>query len=398
MTLLEKGAALPELGSNGFTISTYNVLLPNSKDGWWIFKYYQQSTKMEDREWAKRKTLLQTNILGNDGGADIVCVQETSADSFDEDFAFMKESGYDHVLHNKFRFRSATFFKQNKFDLKSEKHGDRTLTTLLELKDKDGGAAQPRSVFVVNCHLTGGPSPDKRLRQIHDTTEYIRKEMNKMQPAKVGGKKNANADDAAAVAMQQPPQQPAVILCGDFNEEGDTAVKMLLCEGSVPANFTSQGTILTSKVKKQELGIFCDAHAKVYATAGATRPPSLICPNLAEHFVLDASAPDAAGIRPTQKLVHAVSKAWECFTGGSACMSREAMEKWLVQINGQIGRGSEYRNAVAVLEKKREAGEDEVLTFEEFLGLYVSELAEGKFWGVHHDLQQRLESPVDIAC
>lgn len=33
MTVLEKGSSLPDLGSAGFTLSTYNVLLPNSNDG-----------------------------------------------------------------------------------------------------------------------------------------------------------------------------------------------------------------------------------------------------------------------------------------------------------------------------------------------------------------------------
>ena len=167
MSVLEKGTPLPELGKAGFTLSTYNVLLPNSSDGWWIYKYYQKHVPMDQRTWAYRSQLAKTNILGSGGGADIVCVQETSADSFDDDFAFMKDAGYDHVLHTKFRFRTATFFRRDKLELRAEKHGDRTLTTLLALKDDESDPAQARSVFVVNCHLTGGPSPDKRMRQVH---------------------------------------------------------------------------------------------------------------------------------------------------------------------------------------------------------------------------------------
>jgi hypothetical protein len=61
-------------------------------------------------------------------------VQETSADSFDADFQLMKEAGYDYVLHTKFRFRTATFYRRSKFALINEKHGDRTLTTLLSMR------------------------------------------------------------------------------------------------------------------------------------------------------------------------------------------------------------------------------------------------------------------------
>jgi hypothetical protein len=125
MAVLEKGCSLPDLGSAGFTLSTYNVLLPNSNDGWWIYKYYQKHVPMDQRAWSHRCKLTKSNILGSGGGADIVCVQETSADSFDADFEFMKDAGYDHVLHTKFRFRTATFFRRTKFELKGEKHGDR---------------------------------------------------------------------------------------------------------------------------------------------------------------------------------------------------------------------------------------------------------------------------------
>jgi hypothetical protein len=74
MAVLPKGTSLVDLGASGFSLSTYNVLLPNSVDGWWIYKYYQKHVPMEQRMWPCRSELLKTNIL-NGGGADIVCVQ-----------------------------------------------------------------------------------------------------------------------------------------------------------------------------------------------------------------------------------------------------------------------------------------------------------------------------------
>lgn len=41
MIVVPAPSPLPDLGSGGFSISTFNVLLPNSIDGWWIYKYYQ---------------------------------------------------------------------------------------------------------------------------------------------------------------------------------------------------------------------------------------------------------------------------------------------------------------------------------------------------------------------
>ena len=247
--VLDKSCALPELGTEGFTLSSYNVLLPNSSDGWWISKYYQSHVPTDQRAWPHRARLTKANVLGTSGGADIVCVQETSADSFESDFEFMAEAGYDHVLHSKFRFRTATFFRRDKFELKSEKHGDRTLVTLLTLKRMSQEATKDgeRSLFVVNCHLTGGPNADKRLRQVHDACEFMRKEINKMTNSKPTAKKGAQAEGKGPEV--QVPAPTAVIICGDFNEEGDTGVKKLLTEGLVPANFSTEGLILTTKVR-----------------------------------------------------------------------------------------------------------------------------------------------------
>ena len=398
MSILGKGIALPELEGAGFTLSSYNVLLPNSSDGWWIYKYYQRHVEQEQRLWQHRSQLTKNNLIGSGGGADIVCVQETSADSFQEDFAFMTEAGYDSVLHSKFRFRTATFFRRDKFELKSEKHGDRTLTTLLGLKESG------RSVFVVNCHLTGGPSPDKRMRQVHDATEYIRKEINKMQPSKpTAGKKGAKPPDGDADgAAAAPPPPPAVVICGDFNEDGETGVKKLLTAGLVPAGFSCEGITLTTKDKKQELGAFTDAHSAAYAAANRPRPPTLISANLDNHFlepgpVVDDSAGAPAPV-PTGKLLDALLKAWNMLVGNKEqLMSREQMEEWLIKINGQLGRGSEFRAAQGALDKKKEAGLEEALAFEDFVEVYMDELRQGKFWGVHHDLQQALACPVQAA-
>ena len=60
---------------------------------------------------------------------------------FDDDFDFMLDMGYDHVLHKKFRFRCATFYRREKFELDREAHKDRSLvTSLVRRGGRRGGA------------------------------------------------------------------------------------------------------------------------------------------------------------------------------------------------------------------------------------------------------------------
>ena len=78
--------------------------------------------------WEYRKSLLRERIGLID--ADVVCLQEASPISFDDDFAFMFDDlGYDGVeLYRKGRFRPATFWKKDRLVLvETPQHKDRTL-------------------------------------------------------------------------------------------------------------------------------------------------------------------------------------------------------------------------------------------------------------------------------
>ena len=88
-------------------------------------------------------------------------------DTFDTDFAFMGLAGHDNVLHRKFHFRCATFFKRDVFALDQVSHKHRTLVTTLKCK------LTKHVVHIINCHLSGGTLPERRLRQVHDGLEQI---------------------------------------------------------------------------------------------------------------------------------------------------------------------------------------------------------------------------------
>lgn len=118
--------------------------------------------------WDYRKKLIQERLeIIN---PDVVCLQEVSPVSFEQDFEFMKEQlGYDGVeLFKRGRFRPATFWRTNKCHLVAPAvHNDRTLLTAFQLV---GGEEENANVnwHVLNCHLQAGPQGPRRVRQIDD--------------------------------------------------------------------------------------------------------------------------------------------------------------------------------------------------------------------------------------
>ena len=155
---------LPSSMRNKFSILSWNCLLPNSEDNWWCEKMYQSHVPEEARRWPHRQQLIRERVMLAD--SDLVCIQEAAGDTFETDFAFMHELGYEAVLHKKFRFRCATFYKPNVFALQSVAHEDRALVTSFvrpTTNSSPSGDANPRPLYVANVHLSGGASPDRRL-------------------------------------------------------------------------------------------------------------------------------------------------------------------------------------------------------------------------------------------
>ena len=117
----QRPSAVP--ASNRFSLLSWNCLLPNGEDNWWCEKMYQAHVPEEARTWPHRKQLIRDRLLLAD--ADIVCIQEAAGDTFESDFDFMHEHGYASVLHRKFRFRCATFYRPELFTLDAVSTEDR---------------------------------------------------------------------------------------------------------------------------------------------------------------------------------------------------------------------------------------------------------------------------------
>ena len=285
-----------------FSLLSWNILLPNSVDNWWCHKQYAGGIDIDKAQWKHRQSLIKERVLHS--APDVFCMQEADGDTFDVDFEFMKDAGYDHVLHKKFRFRCATFFQRDKFVIEQVAHKDRTLVTSLRCTT----STTQRILHVVNCHLSGGAAPERRLRQVHDAVDQIRKWTNALehtvaQLAK--GKRSSPKLVAKAEQAFGEYQDAAMIVCGDFNSDGNTAVRKLLVEGSVEPDWHEPqypDLRLTSKRREQLFGNFIDAaelayggnvcdgdYGEVHTLSDGTRPATYVVPNLASLLLLPIS-------------------------------------------------------------------------------------------------------------
>lgn len=278
---------------NQFSILSWNILLPNSQDNWWNHKMYSSWVPMDKREWSHRQNLIRERLLLSE--ADIICIQEADGNTFEQDFAFMKRAGYEHCLHRKFRFRCATFFKSDKFVLEQEAHKDRALVTALRSVD------EKHLLNVVNCHLSGGAAPERRLRQVYEALEQIRKWKNKVIMA---FEKQQNANRPIPKNIEQAKydlqlqENAGVVVCGDFNSDGNTGVRKLLVEGKINPEWREPqypDISLTSKCKEHSYS-FLDAAELAHGAnvcdgdygerpGFGCRPATYVVPNLASLLV-----------------------------------------------------------------------------------------------------------------
>jgi hypothetical protein len=309
--------------------------------------------------------------------ADVCCLQEVAPDSFAEDFKFMAEElGYDGCeLFKKGRFRPATFWRKSKCDLASPaSHKDRTLLTAFKMK-ADGEEAAPW--FVLNCHLQAGKEGKRRLQQIQEGTKAI---MTLAKKLKV-------------------PDPEKVIICGDFNGGAECAAVRFLEDGFVDEMFVEDGESVTSARKELPLNSPLEDVMR-------TNPlPTMCVAELISQTVQGGSSGYENPIlseRVVERLKRIFSARASHHEGGTQTMCLDDVQRWLIDINGQVGRGDEYREAARQMgwvapPEAEGLSSDELkkmitlptngsLTMEGFIAVYQRELSAGKFWGINHDL------------
>mmetsp|Transcript_56687 Transcript_56687/g.111961 ORF Transcript_56687/g.111961 Transcript_56687/m.111961 type:complete len:652 (-) Transcript_56687:310-2265(-) len=506
--------------SKEFSVLSWNILLPNSKDNWWNHKMYAPSVPMAKRGWAHRRALIREKLLVS--GADVICIQEADGDTFDEDFTFMAEAGYHHCLHKKFRFRCATFYKADKFVVLDQQvaHKDRTLVTTIQTIGEN-----PRNLNVINCHLSGGAAPERRLRQIYEALEQVRKWRAKA-VAQLLSQQNSNRPSPRNIQRAEENlkllEDAGTIVCGDFNSDGNTGVRQLLVEQSVDPGWREPqypDVPLTSKRKESDRA-FVDAAELAYGAnvcdgdygedpTPGSRPATYVVPDLASllllpvsgetimrtqfgkqvakrlaetlglyHFsksevvrafesididsndlidqdevqgLLESVYSATHGRQPTEddtqkfygdfyssnsgtqvglsreqlaerlmalqqeleggsegaelveirseadaqrmvdrfspELKAGLDKVFDFYSDSGEALTEDEVSKFLVKVNGKLGRGGTSRSSAAIFLKKRGSSEADVLTRQEWYGMFARELGEGKWWQVVYDLE-----------
>ena len=75
---------------------------------------------------------------------------------------------------------------------------------------RPGDASAEERVYVANVHLSGGASPERRLRQVHGVTERVRKwQAAQKQAAAKAAKRRRGKADAARHAQETSPSPPS---------------------------------------------------------------------------------------------------------------------------------------------------------------------------------------------
>ena len=102
--------------ANTLSVLSYNLLLPNSVDGWWTFKNYCPNTPMEARSWRMRQARWRKNSNGVTG-----YVFPGRDRSYKSDFEFLTSSGWKFHIHakGKMRMRTITFWNPTLFEVVS---------------------------------------------------------------------------------------------------------------------------------------------------------------------------------------------------------------------------------------------------------------------------------------
>eukprot|EP00750_Incisomonas_marina_P012226 INCI16666.1.p1 GENE.INCI16666.1~~INCI16666.1.p1 ORF type:complete len:689 (-),score=155.48 INCI16666.1:45-2111(-) len=404
---------IDSLYPDSFTVMSYNVLIPNSKDGWWIYKMYRCDTPHEDTEWPARQKLLQKQLL--DSGADIICLQEMAGWSIDEDWEFLKEAGYDCAVYKKDRMRPGTFWRRDRFELWSTEkasvvHTDRMVVTLLkprwpEFADRLNGLTTlepnpaspeaaagvnvPPLLAVVSGHLKAGfTSAKRRLQQMFKGLDALRKKLVIVQKG------------------QKRPRKVGVMVCGDFNSGGRTAVRELLTKGEIHKEFREfddgadegpEAMDVTSKTKTHAFGNFRDCmlgpvvgQKSMNAEEELSLRYTMICRELLPLMLKK----DHRTLTP--RLLAALNAMFDSVSSDGKNLTKEEEEKWLLCINKRLDRGAEMRaagekrTACNSAEGGSPAGE---LWRKDFIDIYTDVVNSGGFAGMDYDVRVMLNLP-----
>lgn len=213
------------------------------------------------------------------------------------------------------------------------------------------------------------------------------------------------------IKEKEPESNIRLVACGDFNGGDECGAIQYIEKGYIDESFYEDGEPITSsrKVLPLQNGMI-DAMKCIPDQAPSA---TLVVPELISMLVQgEAYESPKLSNQVNKKLTNIFHR---LATGTSfddnkseSVMTVADVERFLVLINGEVGRGSEFREAARQMgcceeastaisknSKNVENGEEHgalflpvggLLTLEGFLKIYEDELTHGKFWGIAHDL------------
>lgn len=192
-------------------------------------------------------------------------------------------------------------------------------------------------------------------------------------------------------------------------------------KGSVGPAFIEDGESVSSKEKVLPLSSpLTDAVlANGLERVNGCPPPTLVVPELIS-LIIDQGKTETCHINPqfSTDIIERFQRIYERLAslpsdGNSMQMGQHDVERWLTRINGRVGRGSEFRSAAKFMgcvdplsgseglgnesnksesttDKKTELSpivipKDGILSLKDFIGVYLEELRQGKFWGSEYE-------------
>jgi len=165
----------------------------------------------------------------------------------------------------------------------------------------------------------------------------------------------------------------------------------VLEDGCIDPSFEEGGESVTSKPKQIPLS---SPLLDVSATLDRQPPPTLV---VSEQISLLVGPTSSCALPLSQLATDALRRIYANLAThqyqNQPCMNLSDVERWLVAINGKVGRGTEFRNAAREMGWTSPDPEARIhlpahgrLSEESFLKVYQAELSAGKFWGIAHDI------------
>lgn len=208
----------------------------------------------------------------------------------------------------------------------------------------------------------------------------------------------------------KPEENLRLIVCGDFNGGRECAAVRYLEDGLVESSFLEDGEAVSSKPVVMPLSKpLIDAVATI---VDREPPATLVVPELISLMVKSSSDSSTAYENPklSDIMLERLQRIYKRYaTDPSGQMNVHDVERWLTDINGKVGRGSEFREAakqmgwtdpnpelssedaenivsVEDLKARIQLPPDGFLPLSGFIHVYEEELRGGKFWGIAHDM------------